>query len=109
MDQNTNLEIEYSKIRSAFIKDRIFKDYQKGVIKNNIRFFISKLLGLLPESTPNRGCLGSKLESFRCKFCTNRVGLGVFSTPIIGVECIEIIDVAGKPRLPKEPRKSGYE
>ena len=81
MDQNTNLEIEYSKIRSAFIKDRIFKDYQKGVIKNNIRFFISKLPGLLPESTPNRGCLESKSDSFRCKFYTNAAEVSVFPTP----------------------------
>tara|TARA_Y100001970_G_C13768646_1_gene619407 strand:- start:16 stop:297 length:282 start_codon:yes stop_codon:yes gene_type:complete len=87
----------------------IFKLIEERFLTINIVFFISKSSELLRKSTPNRGYLGSKSEAFRCRFCTGVAEVGVFSTPKIAVECMGIIDVAGKPRLPKEPRKSGYE
>ena len=109
MDQNTNLGIELFENKKR-IKIRCnLQAYRREKSRINIGLFISKSSELLSKSTPNRGYLGSKQEAFRCRFCTDVAGVSVFSTPKITVECVECIDVAGKPRLPKEPRKSGYE
>tara|TARA_B100000700_G_scaffold282568_1_gene334210 strand:- start:14 stop:469 length:456 start_codon:yes stop_codon:yes gene_type:complete len=109
VDQNTNLGIELFENKKR-IKIRCeLQVYRREKSRINIGFFISKSSELLSKSTPNRGYLGSKSEAFRCRFRTDVAGVSVFSTPNISVECVECIDVAGKPRPPKEPRKSGYE
>tara|TARA_B100000965_G_scaffold90320_1_gene73456 strand:- start:1823 stop:2272 length:450 start_codon:yes stop_codon:yes gene_type:complete len=109
VDQNTNLGIELFENKKR-IKIRCnLQAYRREKSRINIGFFITKSSELLSKSTPNRGYLGPKSEAFRCRFRTDIAGVSVFSTPKISVECVECIDVAGKPRLPKEPRKSGYE
>ena len=109
MDQNTNLGIELFENKKR-IKIRCnLQAYRREKSRINIVFFISKSSELLSKSTPNRGYLGSKSEAFRCRFCTDVARVSVFSTPKITIGCVECIGVAGKPRPPKEPRKSGYE
>ena len=112
MDRNTKPGIEYWKIISAFNKEGIFKDYQKRLIKNNIRFFISKLLESLPESTPNRGCLESKLDSFKCKFCTDSSEVSVFSTPELALNVQNLLmwpENRGPLRSPGNPVTNEFE
>jgi hypothetical protein len=81
VDQNTNLGIELFENKKR-IKIRCnLQAYRREKSRINIGFFISKLLESLPVSTPNRGCLGSKSEAFRCRFRTDIAGVSVFSTP----------------------------
>tara|TARA_B100000945_G_scaffold316320_1_gene317015 strand:- start:2921 stop:3226 length:306 start_codon:yes stop_codon:yes gene_type:complete len=101
--------LSYPKIRTACKEDVIFNLIGRLQSRVNIVFFINKPSEISIKTTPNEGCLGPKFEGFRCRFCTNVVRVSAFSTPKIGVKRIGVIDLAGKPRPPKEPRKSGYE
>ena len=109
MDQNTNLGIDLFENKRRIKIGCNLQAYRREKSRINIGLFISKSSELLSKSTPNRGYLGSKSEAFRCRFCSDIAEVSVFSTPKISVKCVECIGVAGKPRLPKEPRKSGYE
>ena len=81
MDQNTNLGIELFENKKR-IKIRCnLQAYRREKSRINIGLFISKSSELLSKSTPNRGYLESKLDSFRCKFYTNGAEDSVFSTP----------------------------
>jgi len=112
VDQNTNLGIELFENKKR-IKIRCnLQAYRREKSRINIGLFISKSSELLSKSTPNRGYLGPKSDSFRCKFCTDYAGVSLFSTPNIVVEGVELLmwpENRGPLRSPGNPVTNEFE
>ena len=112
VDQNTNLGIElFENMKRIKIRCNL-QAYRREKSRIIIVFFITKLLKLLPQSTPNRGYLVPKSDSFRCKFCTDYAVVSVFSTPNIVVEGVELLmwpENRGPLRSPGNPVTNEFE
>ena len=112
VDQNTNLGIElFENMKRIKIRCNL-QAYRREKSRIIIVFFINKLLKLLPESTPNRGYLVPKSDSFRCKFCTDYAVVSVFPTPNIIVEGVELLmwpENRGPLRSPGNPVTNEFE